>query len=66
MKKPQKPEQDETLIVALDQLGKALDMMQGLFDRIEDHVSQGGANPEQPQTETQVLTAEKPAGSTVH
>ena len=66
MKKPQNTEQDETLLIALDQLGKALDMMQGLFARIEDHINESSADTEQSQTEIQVLTADKPIGSTVH
>ena len=56
---------DDTLLVALEQLGKALDMMQGLFSRIEAHMAETGeagpAEDGQPR-----LTADIPDSYTLH
>lgn len=55
---------DETLLIALEQLGKGLDMLQGLFNRIEAYV----AAPEHdgPHSEYPRLTTEIPVDRTVH
>lgn len=58
--------QDETLLVALEQLGKALDMMQGLFARIEDRVNEAKREAEQQDPKLTPLTADRPDSSTVH
>ncbi len=56
---------DDTLIMALEQLGKALDMMQGLFSRIEAHMAEtretGAADDDQPR-----LTPDIPDSYTLH
>ena len=55
---------DETLLIALEQLGKGLDMLQGLFNRIEAYVT--APEPDGPHSEYPRLTAEIPADRTVH
>jgi hypothetical protein len=57
---------EETLFVALEQLGKTLDLMQGLFDRIERHLAErrkdsAAASDEQPK-----LTPDIPDSYTLH
>ena len=58
--------QDETLLVALEQLGKALDMMQSLFARIEDHVNEATTEPEEQDSRRAPLTPDMPDSTTIH
>ena len=58
--------QDETLLVALEQLGKALDMMQGLFARIEDRVNEATAQAEEQDPKKAPLTPDMPDSTTIH
>ena len=58
--------QDETLLVALEQLGKALDMMQGLFARIEDRVNEATAEAEEQDPKHAPLTPDMPDSTTIH
>ncbi len=58
--------QDETLLVALEQLGKALDMMQGLFARIEDRVNEATAQAEEQDPKQAPLTPDMPDSTTIH
>jgi len=58
--------QDETLLVALEQLGKALDMMQGLFARIEDRVNEATAESEEQDPKQTPLTPDIPDSTTIH
>jgi hypothetical protein len=55
---------DETLLIALEQLGKGLDMLQGLFNRIEAYVTAPEADG--PHSTYPRLTAEIPLDRTVH
>ena len=59
------PRQDETLVIALEQLGQALDMMQGLFARIEAHMAES-ADSQGDRDEQAVLTDEVPDAYTLH
>jgi hypothetical protein len=54
---------DDTLIVALEQLGKALDMMQGLYARIEQRMADARNKPGDDQP---ALTADIPETYTLH
>lgn len=64
MKQPTDHRDDETLLIALEQLGKGLDMLQGLFIRIEDYVT--APEPDGPHSSYPRLTAEIPINRTVH
>ena len=55
---------DETLLIALEQLGKGLDMLQELFNRIEAYVA--APDPQTSQSEPPRLTADIPVDRTVH
>jgi len=66
MSKDKDLHQDETLLVALEQLGKALDMMQGLFARIESHVHQANTESEDPDPRQAPLTPDIPDSTTIH
>ena len=64
MKQPTDRHDDETLLIALEQLGKGLDMLQGLFIRIEAYVA--APEVDGSQSEYPRLTAEVPMDRTVH
>lgn len=66
MKNDKDLRQDETLLVALEQLGKTLDMMQSLFARIEAQVADTREPPESPDPEHAPLTPDFPDSYTVH
>lgn len=66
MKKDKDLNQDETLLVALEQLGTALDMMQCLFARIEAQVAGAPEPAEQAEREHAPLTPDIPDYTTVH
>ena len=66
MSKDKELHQDETLLVALEQRGQALEMMQELFARIESHVHQAITEPEEPDPRNAPLTPDVPDSSTIH
>lgn len=55
---------DETLLITLEQLGKGIDMLQGLFNRIEACLK--APEPDGPHSEYPRMTAEIPIDRTVH
>lgn len=57
---------DQTLIVALEQLGKALDMMQGLYARIEQRMADVRNDSAATGDDQPALTAEVPESYTLH
>ena len=64
MSEQRNQQHDETLLIALEQLGKGLDMLQSLFNRIEDYVA--APEPDSAHSEYPRLTAEIPTDRTVH
>jgi hypothetical protein len=57
---------EEALFVALEQLGKALDMMQGLFTRIEQHMADTRSDAAVASDEEPALSPDVPDSYTLH